>query len=724
MSERQPALTSSKAEVPWWIVLCQHLWKLSAFLGTAVVLALAVNVGSTWLTSPGGKIPNDAPLSAMMQDWPLVLLVAMCLLLLAALFWAISHWKRPTTLSMTPQDRARMLGRLRVRYEQMLTQTLQDAVRLDLGLASRPAAIQSAASLALRLPALPDQFLPPQTSIADVYEQAGQELLILGEPGAGKSTLLLELAHHLLRQAEQHETQPLPLVVPLSSWANRCLPLQTWLIEQVALLYDVPPQLSRQWVEAEQVLPLLDGLDEMDEAARPACIAAINSYHRAHLHPLIVCSRTDEYERATAHERLALHTAVVVQPLSVEQVDRYLAPLGKPLAALRRTLKKHEALAALATTPLMVQILILTFHGTPMGQLSQQEAILLQQIWKAYVKRMVERKGDVNRYPLDHSVCWLSWLARRMREHNQTIFTLEGLQPDLLPKGYAKRYQWSAALLIGVISGLLTGLSVGLLTGLSIGLRFGLLFGPSVGLRFGLLDGLLAGLLSGPLSGLPYGLFVGLRRQIEPAERVSLSWKTFRNGLLAGLLLGLLDGPSVGLLLGLLVGLLAGPLAGLILGLKLEQLGQYGMLTPNEGLRRSLRHGLSLLMVSGPVFGLVGGLFGGLRGGLLDGLFFGLPDGLGGGLVFGLIFGLFFGLGAVVQHYTLRFWLARLGCFPYNAVPFLEDATKRILLQRVGGGYRFTHRLLLDYLADLDTIEPSTSSDHQSAPKPSAPGTP
>ena len=65
--------------------------------------------------------------------------------------------------------------------------------------------------------------------------------------------------------------------------------------------------------------------------------------------------------------------------------------------------------------------------------------------------------------------------------------------------------------------------------------------------------------------------------------------------------------------------------------------------------------------------------------------------------------GLAGGLGATMQHYTLRFWLWRTHYFPWKAVPFPEDATTRILLRQVGGGYSFIHRLLLDHFADLNT---------------------
>ncbi len=39
---------------------------------------------------------------------------------------------------------------------------------------------------------------------------------------------------------------------------------------------------------------------------------------------------------------------------------------------------------------------------------------------------------------------------------------------------------------------------------------------------------------------------------------------------------------------------------------------------------------------------------------------------------------------------------------PWNLVQFLDEATDCILLRRVGGGYSFVHRLILDYFASLD----------------------
>src|SRR6266567_2220246 len=500
MAER--AEQQSTTSLPWWGRVCRAGWKVVRFFWAIFLLTLVLPKAVDVLFS-------DKPLRSLLNLWPILqaivqhpvwtLLTALGLLLLTGLFWFGSRERTTTTQgTFSEHDRIYMLGRLRLRYEQMLVQSLQGAVQVELGLASRPAAIQNAASLSLRLPDQPEQPLPPHTSISEVYELAQHELLILGEPGAGKSTLLLELAHHLLERAEQDTTQPLPVLLPLSSWATDRHPLHEWLVEQVTLLYDVPRSLSQQWIQGQQLLPLLDGLDEMKASACAACVAAINTYHRERLQSLVVCSRTNEYEAAATRERLALHAAVVVQPLSREQVDTHLTSMGKPLAALRAALRKNTVLRELATTPLMLQVLILTYHGISVRELSHKEAQLREQIWADYVQRMVSRKGDVKRYPLHVTITWLSWLARQMRQRNQTIFSLEQLQPDWLPKRRRAFYRWSVRLFLGLSGGLLGGLLGGLFFWLELEL--------------------------------------GLERiKIKPAKALTWSWEKARSWLVGGL---------------------------------------------------------------------------------------------------------------------------------------------------------------------------------------------
>jgi len=698
VAEHEASPRTPSAPLHWRVKACRWLLGALGFVwGTlivGIVIATIANLNTTTTDTPLAKLY----IVHLVQAYPLPLLSSLGLLIaLTLLSWLGSRDKR--VLSARPlseQDRIYMLRRLRVRYEQILAQSLQGAVQMELGLAERPAAVQNAVSLALRLPDQPEHPLPPHTSIVQVYEQAQQELLILGEPGAGKSTLLLELARSLVAEAEQDVTRPLPILLPLSSWAVNRRSLDEWLGEEIARLYDVPRRLSRQWIQAEQVLPLLDGLDEMEEAARPACIATINTYHRQHLRPLVVCSRTSEYEAAAKHERLALHTAIVVQPLESKQVDAYLVNLGKPLAGLRTALKTNTLLQELATTPLMLQVLMLTYHGTSVRALSQREPQLRKQIWTDYVQRMVRGKGDAERYPLPVTTGWLSWLASEMRQHNQTIFSLESLQSDLLPKKQKALYQCCIWLTFGLI-GWLIGLPFGLLNSLSLGIVVSLAF--NLGSE---------------------------NKRIAPVEILTLSWKHLGLGLGGGLAFGLAGGlwsglislligrqafrMFIGLLVtGLFLGLVTGLFFGVYFGLPVKQLTERLMLSPNEGIQRSIKNGLFILCIgllgaggSALVFGLGVWLIGMLKVGLGDmligALYFALLPGLG--------LGLGMGLAPAIRHYILRFWLAQSGAFPWRAVPFLEDATTRILLQRVGGGYSFVHRLLLDHFADLDAQTP------------------
>lgn len=69
-------------------------------------------------------------------------------------------------------------------------------------------------------------------------------------------------------------------------------------------------------------------------------------------------------------------------------------------------------------------------------------------------------------------------------------------------------------------------------------------------------------------------------------------------------------------------------------------------------------------------------------------------------LTFGLIVGYRGGL-AVIMHYVLRLTLWLTGCTPLNFVKFLDHCAKLIFLKKVGGGYIFVHRMLLDYFADM-----------------------
>ena len=88
-------------------------------------------------------------------------------------------------------------------------------------------------------------------------------------------------------------------------------------------------------------------------------------------------------------------------------------------------------------------------------------------------------------------------------------------------------------------------------------------------------------------------------------------------------------------------------------------------------------------MILGLIVGLIGGLIVGLIGGLIQGL--------ASVLLFGLIGGLSGGGSACLRHFSLRLMLYRLGYAPWDYARFLDYATERLFLQKVGGGYIFIH---------------------------------
>jgi hypothetical protein len=687
--------TRHRRAIPSWLRrICGYLWKIFVFLGTVVVLGLGVNVLSTWLTSSKGLFPADSPLAHLLAQWPLPSGISGCLLLMAFLTRILSQEPlsspapSATTLLMS-QNRRQMLRRLRYSYHELNTQSLQGTTKLDLRLVNKPDAVQNTTNLVLRQAHQPEHMLPAGTTIAEVYEQAAHELLILGEPGAGKSTLLYQLGLHLVEQAERDETFPLPIILPLSSWAVKRRPLQEWMEEQLSSpLYGIPHQIGQQWIQSEQILPLLDGLDEMEASAQASCIDAINYYRHNHLHPLIVCSRSTEYMTAAIRKRLTLQNSVIIQPLTNQQVDNMLIQGGEPLTTLRSELRENPGLRSLARNPLILSILQLVYQSTTLKNLSRMRPILQQQIFTAYIQRMLG-KEDNKRYPQEKTIAWLCWLAQQMRAHNQTIFYLEQLQPDWLSHRSRLFYRWSILLVftLGIV------LFEELVWTLLMTLLF-LFLERRVNIP---LEGLPGALFMELSAGLCLGLFFR-RHAIRPAELLTWSWKDIWLRIQVGIALGLTGGVAF-----LSLPALAAKIAG-------KQLRERLHLTPGEGIRLSAKNGISVGLTVGFMIGFIlGPIEGLLFGNLLATpmtlsmkFAFELFEGLFLGLFIGLLIGLIFGLGAYLQHYVLRFWLWRTLAFPWKAIHFLDKATTYTLLRRVGGGYSFSHRLLLDYFADLD----------------------
>jgi hypothetical protein len=377
-----------------------------------------------------------------------------------------------------------------------------------------------------------------------------------------------------------------------------------------------------------------------------------------------------------------------------------------------------------------------------LGSLSTIEA-RRRHVFDAYTQRMFERRKASGRYLPKQTIHWLAWLARNMSQHAQSVFIIERLQPSWLQTRNQKRlYALGSRVVIGLIIGLLVGLPIELFLGLVgldlvldflgswlyawgsfielifVGLIAALLFLGLIGLIIGL-----TGFLIG-LTGLTIGLVVGLINikkfeieSIKLVEALEWSWAAVRNEIRKRGHVWLREVRTPGEII-----LTDFPFAYFRLAIKLAGALSVGLSSTimeekmdfRRGARQSMKHALIAGFV-GTVYGVVYGGFVGLVRLFLSVITLQLPsDGLGFvsahlvlgitilGPVYGLISGLRYGGLAVIQHYTLRFILCLNGHIPWNYTRFLDYATGRIFLRKVGGGYIFIHRLLMEYFASLE----------------------
>jgi MFS family permease len=299
-----------------------------------------------------------------------------------------------------------------------------------------------------------------------------------------------------------------------------------------------------------------------------------------------------------------------------------------------------------------------------------------KRLFNVYIDQMFKRRGSNHHYTPENTRAWLTWLAKRLVERRQTLFSIEDIQPGWLPISKSKRH-------------------------LIFGLIFGLFLGPIFGLLYGLSDGLrvvlIMGLISGLTSGLIFGLIVGQNDSTKPTDKLTWSWKKARKWLIFGLVYGVIIGLGSGtgtLIGGLIVGLTIGLVVGMFGGLSKVTIEVRN--TPAAGIRTSWKNYLLIWLI----FALIVGLTIGMISWRFERLFVGLIFGIIGGLIFGLLYG----GGFLIKHYISRWLLFRSGNLPWKLVDFLNYCTERIFLHKVGGGYIFIHRMLMEHFADMAQV--------------------
>ncbi|MFF9457383.1 NACHT domain-containing protein [Streptomyces flaveolus] len=553
------------------------------------------------------------------------------------------------------------------------------------------------------------------TDIVGYYQRLQPtRLAITGEPGAGKTLLALDLLLGLLAHPGRTDTDPVPVRFSLAGWdTNR--PLQEWLALQVHQQFrdqGITFADAAVLVDRHRVLPILDGLDEMDTDATPVsrrrAARALQELNRFQdptgSAPVILTCRTTQYEDLAALDlRMREAARIQLDDVSPGQAGAYLTARSTSSDRWRAvidalTTAPGGALARALATPWRLNLAATAYeerHPDTLAYLREPDHLLTLgspsavrgHLLACYLPAAAHQHPTTpDRYQPGQAHHWLAALAAHLSTTTpaSTATGTDLVLHQLWPMAGSRRVRIADTLLAILLA--LTFTAV-LMAQVPLGFSGHQLIGTAGSALLALVTGWQA---SRPVVPEPQTFQLRLH---SPAQRRRLA-----GGIAGGLGLGIAGGlaPAVGLAGGL------GPMVGLVGGLGLIAIALTDGLTaplrevaPTDP-RYPVRDDLAFGLGGGLAFGLTGGLAMGLVLRLADGRVGGLAFGLTGGLAGGLAGGLYWLAGAGRRY--LVFLCCVRGRLPWRLGTFLNWAYEAGLLRVSGVAYQFRHRELQDWL--------------------------
>jgi len=554
---------------------------------------------------------------------------------------------------------------------------------ITLELEERPTAVAHPASGAEEFAAKFGHILPSGTDIADLFYDMGdgRSLLILGDKGAGKTISLLKITDKLIARAEEDLSQLIPVVFNLSSWITERSDIYEWLVKELKSSYQTDKTLAEKWIKDKQLVLLLDGLDEVKYEHRRQCINALNKFIQDYGGTeIVICCRIEDYHIFWG--LLKLQKAIEILPLTIEKIYQYFNKAGQQLEAVNTVLQQDSTLLELAKSPLMLNIMSRAYERLSVAELPRQgsKEERRKHLFNAYIKRMLERRNISYRYSKKNTKNWLIWLAQMLNEESHSIFLHEKNNFSSLPNSRKNSNPYSDEktqngliwlaqrmmqesqtifLIERIQPSWLPNPLTKFIYYLEVAVIYGLAFGLCLGLGAAWSGGLIIGLAVGGIFGFAFGLS---------------AWLTVVGG--------------IDWIVSVIVNAIVNVIYRLMGRESIRNNPDIVTTTiPNQEIKETIRNAF--------FWGLLSAFFGGIISQILQPQFFLI------GVLFGFVYGATTQGRFAIQHFSLRVVLFLSHKIPWNYAEFLNYATERIFLQKVGGGYIFIHRLLQEHFAQM-----------------------
>lgn len=308
------------------------------------------------------------------------------------------------------------------------------------------------------------ELVTSKTSILEIFERmdiAGK-LLIRGKTGSGKTTTMLNLAKEMIRRAEADINYPIPVLLDLCSWKNPHQPMTDWLVDELKLKYGLRKNLGKQLLDNKQLLPLLDGLDEVEPSLHESCVRELNAWLQGTTQPLylVVCSLWGDIQDSSQQDiwQLSLNGVIQLKPLTQEQIQQNLISLD--CTKLCQMLEQDTNLLELVRTPFLLNITAMSYELLSLAQWQQlsSRSQRVEYLLDAYVQYILYREIQ-NRWYGKHKTPsaeqtrrWLVYLSQQLQKEWRTEFLVGQTPIYRVPTGgQAKYYEFVFSLFKNLI---------------------------------------------------------------------------------------------------------------------------------------------------------------------------------------------------------------------------------------------------------------------------------